>query len=205
MDSRIGIWAIGACGSVSTCMVAGIEAMRAGVTARTGLVTELEEFRSLPLARPENLVFGGHDTSRAMLAVGVALLCSHPNELARLLRDPSLAQRAGDEVLRCEPLVQVMSRECPDDLEVAGVRLPAGEPFMLAIIAAKPLEHPWPDDIELLDPKFALPDSRIVWQLGRAAAAQGRQSLMAKPVRTSARSTSSKSTSPEASRSSTAR
>lgn len=83
-----------------------------------------------------NLVFGGHDTSRAMLAVGVALLCSHPEELARLLRDPTLASRAGDEVLRCEPLVQVMSRECPEALEVAGVPLPAGEPFMLAIIAA---------------------------------------------------------------------
>lgn len=83
-----------------------------------------------------NLVFGGHDTSRAMLAVGVALLCSHPGELARLQRDPSLARRAGDEVLRCEPLVQVMSRECPVELEVAGVRLPAGQPFMLAIIAA---------------------------------------------------------------------
>lgn len=61
MDPRIGIWAIGACGSVSTCMVAGIEAMRAGVTGRTGMVTELEEFRSLPLARPENFVFGGHE------------------------------------------------------------------------------------------------------------------------------------------------
>lgn len=42
-------------------MIAGIEAMKAGLINRTGLVTELEEFRSLSLVRPENLVFGGHE------------------------------------------------------------------------------------------------------------------------------------------------
>ncbi|MBF35585.1 MAG: hypothetical protein CME94_15460 [Hyphomonadaceae bacterium] len=61
MDGRVGIWVIGACGGVSTCMIAGIEAMKAGLISRTGLVTELEEFRSLSLVRPENLVFGGHE------------------------------------------------------------------------------------------------------------------------------------------------
>ncbi len=46
-------------------------------------------------------------------------------------------------------------------------------PRPLAVIAAKPLDHPWPGDIEILEPHYAQPDSRIVWQLGRAAAAQG--------------------------------
>ena len=61
MDGRVGIWVVGACGGVSTCMIAGIEAIKAGLISRTGLVTELEEFRSLSLVRPENLVFGGHE------------------------------------------------------------------------------------------------------------------------------------------------
>ena len=61
MDGKVGIWVVGACGGVSTCMIAGVEAIKAGLISRTGLVTELEEFRTLPLVRPENLVFGGHE------------------------------------------------------------------------------------------------------------------------------------------------
>lgn len=60
-DRRVGVWMIGACGSVSTCVVAGAEAMRAGLISRTGMVTELEEFRGLDLVAPENFVFGGSE------------------------------------------------------------------------------------------------------------------------------------------------
>ena len=62
-----------------------------------------------------------------------------------------LAPRAADEVLRYEPVVQVMSREPREDLEVAGVALPAGQPFLLAIIAANrdPDVFPDPDHFDI--------------------------------------------------------
>ena len=83
-----------------------------------------------------NLIFGGHDTSRGMLAIAVALLVAHPGELRRLRASPALAASAGDEVLRYEPLVPVMAREAREDLEVAGEILPAGSTFLLSILAA---------------------------------------------------------------------
>lgn len=83
-----------------------------------------------------NLIFGGHDSSRSMLAVAVALLVQHPGELARLRADSGLAATTGDEVLRFEPIVPVLAREPTVALEVAGVVLEPGEPFLLSILAA---------------------------------------------------------------------
>lgn len=103
-----------------------------------------------------NLIFGGHDTSRGMLAIAVALLVTHPAELRRLRENPALAASAGDEVLRYEPLVPVMAREAQEDLEVAGWPLPAGCTFLLSILAANrdPAVFPDPDrfDIARNDP-----------------------------------------------------
>ncbi len=83
-----------------------------------------------------NLIFGGHDSSRSMLAVAVALLVEHPDELGRLRDDPGLAESAGDEVLRFEPIVPVLAREAGADLELAGVRIREGETFWLSILSA---------------------------------------------------------------------
>ncbi|MCH2169205.1 cytochrome P450 [Myxococcota bacterium] len=83
-----------------------------------------------------NLIFGGHDSSRSMLTVAIALLLQNPDQLQRLIEKPSLAQSAGEEVLRCEPIVPVLSRECSKDLVVADITLPAGQPFFLSILAA---------------------------------------------------------------------
>lgn len=98
-----------------------------------------------------NLIFGGHDTSRGMLAIAVALLVAHPAELRRLRAQPALAASAGDEVLRYEPLVPVMAREALEDLEVAGRSLPAGDIFLLSILAANrdPAVFPDPDRFDI--------------------------------------------------------
>ena len=98
-----------------------------------------------------NLIFGGHDTSRGMLAIAVALLVSHPAELRRFLEQPALAASAGDEVLRFEPLVPVMARQAREDLEVAGWRIPAGDTFLLSIVAANrdPAVFPDPDRFDI--------------------------------------------------------
>jgi myo-inositol-1-phosphate synthase len=61
MERKLGVWIVGACGGVATCAVAGAEAVKAGAVGRTGLVSELPEFRDLGLAPLESLVFGGHE------------------------------------------------------------------------------------------------------------------------------------------------
>jgi myo-inositol-1-phosphate synthase len=56
-----GLWLVGARGSVATTAVAGLLALRAGLTAPTGCVTEREPFTRIGLPTWENLVVGGHD------------------------------------------------------------------------------------------------------------------------------------------------
>lgn len=98
-----------------------------------------------------NLIFGGHDSSRSMLAIAVALLVTHPEQLAQLRRHPELAARAGDEILRYEPIVPVLSRESTLDFEIEGVTIRAGEPFWLSVLAANrdPLVFADPDRFDI--------------------------------------------------------
>ncbi|MEV7076886.1 inositol-3-phosphate synthase [Streptomyces sp. NPDC091972] len=59
---RVGVWLIGARGSVATTVVAGCAAMTAGLHPPTGLVTETPPFTDSGLPALSALVFGGHDT-----------------------------------------------------------------------------------------------------------------------------------------------
>jgi cytochrome P450 len=140
------------------------EARRAGEEAATGLGAAIAELIEARRARPRddllsallaastqgperfvdedlvtlviNLLFGGHDTSRSMLSIGMALLLQHPEQLTRLRKDPSLAVSAGEEILRCEPPIAVLAREPVEDIELEGVVLPKGEMVLLSILSA---------------------------------------------------------------------
>ncbi|MET9502150.1 inositol-3-phosphate synthase [Streptomyces sp. NPDC006622] len=59
---RVGVWLIGARGSVATTVVAGCAALTAGLRPPTGLVTETPAFADSALPALSRLVFGGHDT-----------------------------------------------------------------------------------------------------------------------------------------------
>jgi cytochrome P450 len=83
-----------------------------------------------------NLIFGGHDSSRSLLAIGVALLVMHPEELDLFRKKPQLTVSACDEILRFEPIVPVLARESTEDFEIEGVRVRAGEPFLLSVLSA---------------------------------------------------------------------
>jgi len=60
---KVGVWLIGACGNVGVLTIAGARAIARGIAGRAGLVTDLREFRDLPLPAIESLVFGGHEVS----------------------------------------------------------------------------------------------------------------------------------------------
>ncbi|MEU9224148.1 inositol-3-phosphate synthase [Streptomyces massasporeus] len=59
---RVGVWLIGARGSVATTVVTGCAAVAAGLHPPTGMVTETPAFTGSGLPALSDLVFGGHDT-----------------------------------------------------------------------------------------------------------------------------------------------
>lgn len=93
----VGVWLIGAHGSVATTVVAGCAAVTAGLRTPTGMVTETPLLADSGLPPLASLVFGGHDTAdcplpkRAeALAAGGVLPQASPH---RSLPHRSLPQR----------------------------------------------------------------------------------------------------------------
>ena len=58
---RLGVWLVGARGSISTCLVHGLSGLREGLLEPIGVLTEREPFTRLPLVGLDDLVLGGHD------------------------------------------------------------------------------------------------------------------------------------------------
>lgn len=59
--NRVGLWMIGAHGSVGSSVALGLAALRKGLIPPTGLVTALPPFQGAGLVAPEHLVLGGHE------------------------------------------------------------------------------------------------------------------------------------------------
>jgi len=59
--SKIGVWLVGASGSVATTVIAGAVALGRRRVKPTGLVTALPQFRKVKFCRFNSLVFGGHE------------------------------------------------------------------------------------------------------------------------------------------------
>jgi len=60
---RVGLWLVGARGSVGTTATVGALAVRAGLVGHVGLVSELPEVAAGRLPELDGLVIGGHDVS----------------------------------------------------------------------------------------------------------------------------------------------
>lgn len=65
----------------------------------------------------------GHDTTKNALAGGMHALIQHPDELARLRRDPGLVKSTVEEVVRWTSPVNYMRRRAACDTEVGGQRI----------------------------------------------------------------------------------
>jgi cytochrome P450 len=76
------------------------------------------------------LLAAGFETTVNLIGNGTALLIEHPEQRERLRAEPALWPNAVDEVLRFDSPVQRTGRVAQRDTEVAGVRVPAGQPVM---------------------------------------------------------------------------
>jgi cytochrome P450 len=81
-----------------------------------------DELLSLAVA----LLGAGTDTTRHQLAAAVDLFCDHPAEWALLAEQPELVPRAVEEAMRYRPIGFALPRIATEDLELGGVRIPAG-------------------------------------------------------------------------------
>ncbi|WP_029112722.1 cytochrome P450 [Mycobacterium sp. URHB0044] len=81
------------------------------------------------------LLMAGTDTTRNQLAASVHALCDHPDQWALLGQRPELATNAVEETMRHSPIAGSTLRVALEDVELAGVLIPAGT-LVLANTAA---------------------------------------------------------------------
>jgi cytochrome P450 len=82
------------------------------------------------------LLGAGHETTTNLIGNGALALLRHPQELARLRREPERLANAVEECLRFESPVQATSRVLSSDAEIGGHRIPKGEEIGLLLGAA---------------------------------------------------------------------
>jgi myo-inositol-1-phosphate synthase len=109
---RIGLWLIGARGGVAVTTIAGIIAHRLGLADGTALVSELPQFKHLPLPDWDDFVIGGHEIRSAPLV----------DELERLHHESRVLSPAIVEA--CRPVVEKIDAEVrPGTLWNSGARI----------------------------------------------------------------------------------
>ena len=72
------------------------------------------------------LVFGGIDTTRNQIGLGVDLFLRHPDQWRLLVERPELAANAVEEVMRLRPTATWVTREATEDFELDGVLIERG-------------------------------------------------------------------------------
>jgi len=77
------------------------------------------------------ILFAGHETTTNLLCNALVALDRHPAELARLREDPSMVNRAVEEVLRFEGPIKIIIRWVVEDHERDGRQVKAGDRVFL--------------------------------------------------------------------------
>ena len=97
------------------------------------------------------LAAAGAETVTKLVGNGVMTFAEHPDELARLQADPSLAPSAVEEVLRWRAPSQYQGRYALRDREWHGVTIPAGSPLLIVTGAANrdPRAYDDPDRFDI--------------------------------------------------------
>jgi cytochrome P450 len=72
------------------------------------------------------LLLAGNETTTNLLGNALLALLAHPDELARVRRDPSRIPALVEETLRYDSPIQFIYRLARQDIELAGVEIPAG-------------------------------------------------------------------------------
>ncbi len=81
-------------------------------------------------------IFGGVDTTRALLGLGLSLFIENPAQWQALRRDASLIPAAVEEFIRARPTTTWATREAVEDVEIGGMRIARGTVLHLLVHAS---------------------------------------------------------------------
>lgn len=97
------------------------------------------------------LLVAGNETTTNLLARMIKTLLDHPDQLEKLRGDLSLMPNAVEETLRYAGIVPTLPRLTTQDVEVGGVKIPAGQIVMPFFMAANrdPRRFPDPDRYDI--------------------------------------------------------
>jgi len=113
---KVGVWLIGAFGSVSTTVILGALLLRKGLAEPTGMITTVEPFSRLGLVGVDALEFGGCDIRNGSLITSAQQMLRDIGSL-----DPLVLEAVSDDLLHVErSIVQGTSRNCGE--AIAGIR-----------------------------------------------------------------------------------
>jgi len=82
------------------------------------------------------IAFAGTDTTAQMMANAILFLDKHPEALAAAKADPALWSRVFEETVRRRPSAPFAGRVTTKEVEIRGVRIPAGSPVWVSLAAA---------------------------------------------------------------------
>ena len=82
------------------------------------------------------LLVAGHETTVNLIGNGTLALLRHPDQLALLRDDPSLARSAVEELLRYDPPVQFTGRVALEDITIGDVTIPKGQQSVILLASA---------------------------------------------------------------------
>ncbi|QIK05563.1 cytochrome P450 [Streptomyces sp. ID38640] len=97
------------------------------------------------------LLFAGYENTVHLIGNAVLALLDHPDQLRQLHHNPAELPAAVEEFLRFDGPSPVAIRRFPkEDVEIGGVRIPAGESVLLSIASANrdPARFPEPDALD---------------------------------------------------------
>jgi cytochrome P450/nitrite reductase/ring-hydroxylating ferredoxin subunit len=95
------------------------------------------------------LTTAGNETTRHTISLGLVDLLTHPDELARLVADPSLASTAADELLRRAHPVHHFRRTATQDVVLHGRRIKRGDKVTIWYASANYDDRKFPDPYRL--------------------------------------------------------
>ncbi|UBU18264.1 cytochrome P450 [Nonomuraea gerenzanensis] len=83
------------------------------------------------------LVFAAHDTTRHQLANAMVVFSQHPGQWTLLSRQPDLATRAVEEVMRWQPSTGTIYRFAAEDFDYKGLAIERGRYLTMCVKAAQ--------------------------------------------------------------------
>ena len=96
------------------------------------------------------LFSAGFDSPVSLIGLGLQLFLDNPDQARLLRQDSELADLATEEILRCEPPVQIMFRAARTDVTLGGHTIPQGS-ILLGLVASALRDSALVEDPERFD------------------------------------------------------